>query len=313
MPASDPSHASRTARLLTETVVGLVLFGATSWACWGADGVLLRAAGGAAILLQGCWLQRVFLVGHEAAHRKLVPDHKGLNDLLGQLLLLPIGVPLRVFRKIHAFHHGHNRRDERTSALETFVVAAPPGPLRSGWIAVQWYGSVLCGGFFLHSLVSILLFLFLPPSVARRISPAFNGWTAGDQWASRGAFAVAVAAHVALGVALGPWGWVAVVGAPLLVFAFVYSLLTYVFHYGTTYGPEVRYNVRSLRAGRLFTWWFLNFNEHATHHRDVSVPWHRLPAERRPLPPAYAANQEVDTVPGAIRNLLRGPRIVVKP
>jgi fatty acid desaturase len=71
--------------------------------------------------------------------------------------------------------------------------------------------------------------------------------------------------------------------------------------------------VRSLRAGRLFTWWFLNFNEHATHHRDVSVPWHRLPAERRPLPPAYAANQEVDTVPGAIRNLLRGPRIVVKP
>ena len=74
------------------------------------------------VILQGLWFQRLYGVGHEAAHGKLYPRRRRLNDAAGQLALLPIAVPVGIFRKIHKFHHGQNRRDHRTSALDTFII-----------------------------------------------------------------------------------------------------------------------------------------------------------------------------------------------
>lgn len=71
------------------------------------------------ILFQGLWFYRFYIAGHEASHKKLFPHHSNINDFLGGLILLPLMTPINIFRKIHMFHHGFNRKDPHTSALDT--------------------------------------------------------------------------------------------------------------------------------------------------------------------------------------------------
>ncbi|MCB9703655.1 MAG: fatty acid desaturase [Myxococcales bacterium] len=302
-------HRAITARLLLETAAVLLGLGGLAVAV-AHEPALPRPLVALVCALQGCWLHRLYVVGHEAVHHKLFPEDRRLNDLVGQLVLLPLMVPLRVYRKIHRFHHGQNRRDHHTSALDTFVVPAGAGPLRRLYCRIVWYLAVFGGGWFIHSLVSVVLFLALPLRVARRVSPAFEGWSAGDRWASIATFAAGVGLHLAVAYGLGAEVWALTLGWPFLAFAWVYSLLVYIYHYDTSYGSPVRDNVRSLAPNRALSWWLLNFNEHATHHADASLPWHRLPAERRPPSPALAANQKVSTIGAAILRQLRGPRII---
>ena len=114
--ALDPRHAPITARVLVESLAGALLLASATLLV---DRSPLANRGpwlAALIALQGCWIHRLYVVAHEASHRKLWPRNPKLNDVLGQALLLPLMLPLRIHRKIHAFHHGHNRRDHRTSA-----------------------------------------------------------------------------------------------------------------------------------------------------------------------------------------------------
>ena len=304
----DPRHRSLTLRLLSETV--LVFVGLALLTLWLDELERLRWALPLPIVAQGLWLHRLYVVAHEASHGKLWPATRRINDLLGQLLLMPLLVPLRIHRKIHAFHHGHNRRDHDTSALDTFVVEGRCGPLRRAWFYLLWYLGVFAGGYFVHSLVSVVLFLVLPLRLARRVSPAFKGWKRRDQLASIAVFALALALHLALGFGLGARAWVLTIGLPLLVFAWCYSLLVYIYHYDTDYGPAVKYHVRSLRPHPLTRWWLLGFSDHAVHHRDPSLPWYALAEHRQPLPPEHAANQKIETLGAAILWQLRGPIIV---
>lgn len=308
--ASEPLHRAITARLLVETAAIHLGLAALTLALADADAP--RAVIGAVIVLQGCWFHRLYLVGHEAVHRKLYPDALRTNDLVGQLVLAPLLVPLPVYRAIHRFHHGHNRRDHRTSALDTFVVPPGAGPLRRALARLIWFAAVFAGGFFLHSLISVVLFLLLPLAIARRVSPAFEGWTTTLRLRSLAAFAVGVGVHTAVVASFGVDGWILTLGLPFLAFAFVYSLFVYIYHYDTSYGAPVRYNVRSLRPNPVISWWLLHFNEHATHHSDASIPWYQLPRARVTLPPEYADNQRVTTFAAAILQQLRGPRIVVE-
>jgi len=303
-------HRAITTRLILETLAIHIGLGALALGLdrGGGPGWALVAV----IVAQGCWMHRLYLVGHEAVHRKLVPDAPRINDLLGQLVLAPILVPLPVYRAIHRFHHGHNRRDHRTSALDTVVLPADAGAGRRALARLTWFVAVFAGGFFIHSLVSVVLFLALPLALARRISPAFDGWSGALRARALLAFAAGLALHLAIGFGLGARAWAVTLGLPFLAFAWVYSLFVYIYHYDTSYGAPVRYNVRSLRPQRVISWWLLNFNEHATHHSDVSIPWYRLPDSRVVLPPEYADNQRVTTFAAAILQQLRGPRIVVQ-
>ena len=318
MPTSpDPRHLPLTVRLLCESLfVFLLLAAATLLVDRGYPAQLASPRTPlliALVLLQGCWLHRLYVVAHEASHGKLWPGNRRGNDLLGQLLLLPLMLPLRIHRKIHAFHHGHNRRDLETSALDTFVVRGQASRARRLGYQLLWYLAVFAGGFFLHSLISVLLFLLMPLSLARRISPAFKGWRRRDQVRSLISFGLGLGLHLAVGLSLGARGWALLLGLPMLAFAWVYSLLVYIYHYDTGYGPAVRFHVRSLEPNRVASWWLLNFNEHATHHRDPKLPWYLLPQHRAPLPPEHAQNQNVETIAGAILAQLRGPRIVELP
>ncbi|MCB9750821.1 MAG: fatty acid desaturase [Myxococcales bacterium] len=316
MTADERSlHAAVTTHMLLETCGVAALLVALALALLeparaGVGGA--RVALALVVALEGCWLHRLYTSAHEAVHRKLIPGRRGLNDLLGQLLLLPLAVPITVFRKIHAFHHGQNRRDYEHAALDTFVTDHPNSRARRLWFHLLWYLGVFAGGYFIHGVVSILLFVCLPLPLARRVSPAFKGWRRRDQLRSLLCVALGIVLHAAIARSCGLAVYTVVLGAPMLVFAWVYSLLVYIYHCRATYGPRVRDNVRSLRRHWLLSWWLLNFNEHVTHHGDPSVPWYRLPAARRELPRTHAVNQDIATIGAAILNLLRGPVIVAR-
>ncbi len=266
----------------------------------------------AVLLAQGLILQRIYIIAHEAAHRKLAARVQ-VNDLIGQIVLTTIFVPLQIYRKIHQFHHGFNRKNVYTSALDVFISPWPITPAVKATCYGLWYMGVFAGGLFLHSLVSIVLFLFMPVRVARKISPAFRNWSNRDRAIAWAQFGGAVVLQAGFAYVLGGSVWLFTFGLPLLAFAWIWSLLVYVFHYRTTLGEPTRYNVRAIRAGTFSRWWLMNFNQHATHHMYPHIPWYELPAQARELPAAFAAkNKTAKSLWQAVTNQLHGPLIVYR-
>jgi fatty acid desaturase len=262
------------------------------------------------LLFQGLWFYRFYIVGHEASHRKLFAQNKRLNDFWGTVVLLPLMVPINIYRKIHLFHHGFNRKDNHTSVLDTFTTKKM-SIFKKIYFYTLWYLAVFCGGFFIHSLISVLLFLFVPPKLAPKISPAFDGWNIQEQLKAIAFFTLGVGFHFAVYQGFGKMTYLLILGLPMLSFAWVLSLLVYIFHYDTTVGDEVRYNVRSVKRVPIISWILMNFNEHATHHQHPNIPWHELPEKRKPLPEQFAnQNQNTDSFFKAIFNQFKGPRII---
>ncbi len=298
--------------LVAETLGVFVLLSAAS--------VLLHRAGAPlwlqlpVLLFQGLWFYRFYIVGHEAAHKKLFPHSKKANDFWGCAVLLPLMTPINIYRKIHYFHHGFNRADHHTSALDTFVTRRPLTPLRRAWYYGLWYISIFGGGLFIHSLVSVVLFLAMPVAVSIRISPAFKGWTIRDQGRAILIFALGLGLHLGVYFLGGRDVYLYSLGYPMLVFAWLLSLLVYIFHYDTTTGPQTRYHVRSTRPVPVLSWVLMNFNEHATHHQYPNIPWYELPQKRAPLPAEFhARNQPTGSFLRAVLQQLKGPTIIYAP
>lgn len=304
-----PAHHNRKSLLLlAETVIvfallaslaALALSALPKWSAWAAVAVLAVA--------QGLWFDRMYTVAHEAVHRKLFPSRPMLNDLIGAVLMLPLVAPFTIYRKIHGFHHGANRRDTESAALDHFrVSASAPAGLRARYKAL-WFFYVFCGGFFLHTLATILIFLLVPAKRAQRISPVFRSWPSRLRVRAWVEFGLGVALHVAVAATMGGALYFALLGLPMLVFAWIWSLLLYVYHYRTSVGPDVLHNVRSLPRQPFFSWLLLNFNEHATHHRNPNIPWYELPERRYQLPASHAGNDNVAALAAAIWQQRRGP------
>ncbi len=219
-------------------------------------------------------------------------------------------VPINVYRKIHTFHHRYNRKDNKASALDTFVCNGV-SPLKIIYFYIVWYISVFFGGFFLHSLVSLFLFLFIPPKLSKKISPAFRGWKMRDQGIAILLFTFGIAFHLCIYFSFGHEIYLYTLGYPLLSFAWVFSCNVYIFHYKTTVGSNVQYNVRSLHHIPILSWILMNFNEHMTHHQLPDIPWFDLPNNRKKLPPEYECiNQNVSSIATAIIQQIKGPRII---
>jgi fatty acid desaturase len=295
-------------RLLAETIVVAVLLGALALGAlhllapafaWPLIGVLAVA--------QGLWFDRMYTVAHEAVHRKLFPNRPVLNDVIGAALMLPIVAPFTIFRKIHGFHHGLNRRDPASAALDHFRLPGSATRAQRLRYRALWTFYAFGGGFFLHTMATILIFLAVPRKQAVAISPVFCGWPLSLRLRAWGELVAGLAVHALVATQLGGNAWLALLGLPMLAFAWIWSMLLYIYHYRTTVGPDVRHNVRSLPRQPFFSWLLLNFNEHATHHRDPTIPWYELPARRYALPDSHASNDDVDTLLAAVWRQRHGP------
>jgi fatty acid desaturase len=311
--SSARAHDGVSARLVIMGLAGFVALGAALLAVQDTTSPGRMPLLALLIVAQGLWIYRLYLIAHEAAHSKLFPRSPWLNDALAVVLLAPLGAPLAVYRKVHHFHHGSNRKDDRHAALDHFHVAADAGPVTLAYKRAVWIFYVFLGGFFLHAVATIVIFLFVPTRFAARIDPAFARWRASDRARAWLQLLPALALHLGVALGLGSGAWKLVLGAPLLVFAWLSSLLLYVYHYGTSVGPDVRCNVRALPRQPLLSWLLLNFNEHVTHHADPGLPWYLLPARRVPLPARFSANQNVGSLWQAIWQQRRGPVMCVRP
>lgn len=311
---SNARKSAKNTRLLVETGVLFITFAflANYLASQVSKSALYLIAYGITLFIQGMIFQRLYIIAHEAAHKKLY-DNEKLNDVIGQIVLNNIFVPLHVFRSIHQFHHGFNRKNHATSALDVFI--SPwriTGLVRVVYFAI-WYFCVFAGGFFLYSLVSIVLFLFMPLSLAQKISPAFQKWNKRDRLVSWIEFLSSVLFHGVYILIFSPSVWVYAFGLPLIMFAWIYSMLNYIFHFRTTISKETRYNVRSVYVNRVTQWWLMNFNYHATHHMYPNLAWYELPMQTHPLPELFhEKNKYGKSLWHAILHQLSGPTIVYK-
>jgi fatty acid desaturase len=303
-----PRHTSKSLLVLAETIgvfVLLALMTAVALVAlpaeWAWSGVALLALG------QGLWFDRMYTVAHEAVHRKLFPLWPKLNDLVGTALMLPLIAPFTIYRKIHGFHHGANRRDPESAALDHFRVSASAPAWARARYKMVWIFYVFCGGFFLQTLATILIFLVAPSKPAEKISPVFRRWPLRLRIRSCIEFTLGLGIHAGAAALLGAAMYFALLGLPMLVFAWVWSLLLYIYHYRTSVGPEVIHNVRSLPRQPFFSWLLLNFNEHATHHRNPNIPWYELPERRYSLPESHAGNDNVRNLASAVWQQRRGP------
>ena len=220
--------------------------------------------------------------------------------------------PLNIYQKIHNFHHSHNRINNHTSALDTFETKRL-SPLKKKYYYIVWFISVFLGGFFIHSLVSVFLFLFIPSGIAVRISPAFKGWNLKHQLTAILLFSLGVGFHYLIYYSFGKEVYLLVLGFPMLSFAWILSLFVYIFHYRTTIGKQVRFNVRSIPQTPIFSWILMNFNQHATHHQYPNISWYDLPDKQKPLPEDFAKkNQTVNNLFTAVFQQIKGPNIIIK-
>jgi fatty acid desaturase len=303
-----PTHRTRTLLLLSETLaIFALLAGAIIAAMMLAPSPMRWPAICLLAFMQGLWFDRLYTVAHEAVHQKLLPGRSRLNDIVGSALMLPLVAPFTIYRKIHGFHHGANRRDEESAALDHMRLPAGASVRRRKALQALWLFYVFGGGFFLHTLATILIFLVVSGRTAVRISPVFRAWPPRLRRRAWAEFVGGVGLHLLVGAAFGWAVWLALLGLPMLVFAWFWSMMLYIYHYRTSVGPDVRHNVRSLPRQPFFSWLLLNFNEHATHHRDPTIPWYELPARRYALPASHAANNDVATLAGAILQQRKGP------
>ena len=124
-------------------------------------------------------------------------------------------------------------------------------------------------------------------------------------------FICAVLLHVMVGWIFGLEIYALVLGWPLLSFAWILSMLVYIFHYETSKGDHVKLNVRSVKRIPVISWVMMNFHEHATHHQCPNVPWYELSNSRKDLPSDFDENnQNTWNFFRAVLNQLKGPTIV---
>jgi fatty acid desaturase len=297
-------HARKSLILLAETVGVCALLMACTLAALSLPAGLAWPAVALLAAAQGLWFDRLYTVAHEAVHLKLFPGSRW-NDLVGTALMLPIVAPFTIFRRIHGFHHGGNRRDRETAALDHMRLAETAGPGAAAARRALWYFYVFAGGFFLHTLAAILIFLLLPERKAAGISPVFRSWPVRLRLLSWAQFLAGLGLHAGFAAAFGGLAWAAALGLPMLVFAWFWSMLLYVYHYRTSVGRDVRRNVRSLPRQPFFSWLLLNFNEHSAHHGDPTIPWYDLPGRRPAAPPP--ADGEPATLLEAVLRQRAGP------
>ena len=216
------------------TLVGLLLAPPEHWSPL----AVLLAVAGRTFLQTG-----LFILGHDAMHRTLVPGRPGLNDGLGRLaLLLYAGLPFGRCRRHHLRHH------RSPGSLRD-----PDFRLASGDGAMHWYVRFMGNYLSLNQLGLLLI-----------------------TWIAAAGLLMGLEPQRAMNVIAF---WV----LPLVLSSFQLFLFgTYLPHRSEAPTAAGCHAVRSLEYSHLLSLLACyHFGYHWEHHAYPAVPWFRLPELRR--------------------------------
>ena len=217
------------------SLIGLLL---THPAHWSAP-VLVLAVAGRTFLQTG-----LFILGHDAMHRSLVPGRPVLNDGLGRLaLLLYAGLPFGPCRRHHLRHH----RSPGSLRDPDFRLANGDGALR-------WYVRFM-GNYLSWKQLGLL----------------------GLTWLTSAALLTEMDPHQRLMTVMVFWV------LPLVLSSFQLFLFgTFLPHRSQAAPAAECHAIQSLGYGHLLSLLACyHFGYHWEHHAYPAVPWFRLPELRR--------------------------------
>lgn len=213
---------------------------------------------------------------HEAIHDLLHPN-KALNAVIGRLLAILFGSPLRILRLSHLLHHKLNRmpvegteyydRDKGSKA------AAAPG----------YYFQILFGLYLVEVLSPVYFLLprrwlerfrerYLPAQSVSAI--LMQNWLAVESLKEIRRDGLLTMAWFALGFYCYGVHWPLLLGA-LAARGLLISFLDNVYHYATPVSDV--FFAKNLRLAQPLAGLLLNFNLHGIHHINPAISWIDLP------------------------------------
>jgi fatty acid desaturase len=224
----------------------------------------------------------LFSLMHEAVHGMLSPN-RTVNEACGNIAAALFPTVFVIQRLSHMTHHKNNRSD-----AERFDYYGP-----DDWYilkAAQWY-SILTGLYWLfipcfvtlYALTGKLIpwqkFLATQGTLGRQTSakPYFEALQRIPFWQVQAGFILTVCVQAGLFwfLDLSFWRWFACYYA----FGLMWSSLQYADHaFSDLHETEGAWN---LRVNRFVRWIFLNYHFHQCHHRDITVPWRKLPGAEK--------------------------------
>lgn len=210
---------------------------------------------------------------HEAVHKNLHPEHD-INETLGRVMSIVFGAGFDVLRFGHLMHHQYNREWES----EIFY------PNQNKTLAYLIHYSKMLGGLYFTEIVTSFLIAISPLKIAQKIARSALPDERHRQAALQGLLKPRIAARLRVDSALiivfhayafmlfGANWWVLVL--MIAGRAIIISLMDNAYHYGTPADNSVI--AKELKVPRPIAAFILNFNHHATHHRNTGLPWTEL-------------------------------------
>lgn len=244
---------------------------------------------GPSALVVGALSNSFWSLIHEAIHDMLHSSRR-TNAIVGRILGIFFGSPFRILRVSHLLHHKLNR-----SPLEGTELYHPSQVSRCR-AGLAYYFQILAGLYLVEAAGA--LFFLLPRRLLSSIRRGFDDrkalagmllgiLTRGEAiWEIRKDGAAVLLLFSLSGFCYGEhWPWL--VGA-LALRAFLISFLDNVYHYRTPV-DDVWY-ADNLWLPKWLSTILLHFNLHGVHHRNVAIPWIRLPEAFRTQAADYNGN-----------------------
>ena len=237
---------------------------------------------------------------HEAIHKNLHSRVK-INNALAQGLSIIFGASFDILRFGHLMHHQYNRDWES----EIFDPERQHPAI--AWLA---HYSKMLGGLYLIEVIMSGLLALSPQALADKVLRRMFTDDRQQQAVLRALAkpealrrirldcAAIVLLYAVVFTLFGANWWVAVllIGGRALTI----SIMDNAYHYGTPADNSVI--AKELQLPRLLALFVLNFNHHATHHRNTALPWTDLKSQHD----AHAAEYTEGLAPAIIAQF-KGP------
>jgi fatty acid desaturase len=214
----------------------------------------------------------LFIIGHDAMHRRLMAVRRS-NDLVADLLIFgPIGAITRLNKRNHLEHHRHLGSEEDPDRHKHSCM---------GKDTRTRFGAFVTG---LSSFVPVVQNVFLgggsahEPATPRDDGGMLSRYTKRDL-AIIGGWQIALIAGLTL--AIGWWAFIVVWLLPVYVFMYLGDLLRSFLEHASPESDEAadEHRLTTFRSNRVERLLFapMNMNFHAAHHLWPSIPYYNLP------------------------------------